>query len=67
MDTLLGKKYFYFLDVFNCYNKIRIDPEDQDNMTFTYPWKNDAYKVLPFGFDNAPATFQRVVLAIFFI
>ena len=36
-------------------------------MTFTCPWKNYAYKALPFGFDNAPTTFQRVVLAIFCI
>ena len=61
------KKYFSFLNVFNGYIQIRIDPEDQDNMTFTCPWKIYAYKVLPFGFDNAPATFQRVVLAIFCI
>jgi hypothetical protein len=59
LDTLSGKKYFSFLDGFNGYNQIHISPEDQDKMTFTYPWGTFAYYVLPFGLCNAPATFQR--------
>ncbi|KAH9321656.1 hypothetical protein KI387_016295, partial [Taxus chinensis] len=47
------------------YNQIQIAPEDQDKTTFTCPWGNFAYFVLPFGLCNAPATFQRVVLSIF--
>ena len=34
-------------------------------MTFTCPWKNYAYKVLPFGFDSAPTTFQRLSFSYF--
>jgi hypothetical protein len=62
---LTGKKYSSFLDGFSGYNQIRIAPEDQDKMTFTCPWGTYAYKVLPLGLCNAPATFQREVLAIF--
>jgi len=63
LDTLFGKKYFYFLDG---YNQIQIAKVDQENTTFTCPWGTYAYRVLPLFLCNAPATFQRVVLAIFF-
>ena len=65
LDTLSGKKYFSFLDGYSGYNQIRIAPEDQEKTTFTCPWGTYAYKVLPFGLCNAPATFQRAVLGIF--
>jgi len=49
LDTLTGKKYFSFLDGFSWYNQIQVSPKDQDKTTFTYPWGNYAYHVLPFG------------------
>ena len=58
LDTLVGKKYFSFLDGYSGYNQINIAPEDQDKTTFTCPWGTFAYFVLPFGLCNAPATFQ---------
>eukprot|EP00253_Pinus_taeda_P020317 PITA_20317 len=66
LDTLAGKKYFSFLDGFSGYNQIQVALEDQDKTTFTCPWGNFAYRVLPVGLCNAPATFQRVVPGIFF-
>ena len=65
LDTLAGKKFFSFLDGFSGYNQIHISPEDQDKTTFTCPWGTFAYRVLPFGLCNAPATFQRAILSIF--
>jgi hypothetical protein len=65
LDTLSGKKYFSFLDGYNGYNQILIEPEDWDKTTFTCPWGTYAYRVLPFGLCNDPATFQRAVLGIF--
>jgi len=64
LDTLAGKKLFYFLDNFSGYNQIQIAPEDQDKTTFTCPWDTFAYKVLPFGLCNAPTLFQREILSI---
>ena len=65
MDTLAGKKFFSFLDGFNGYNQIKIALEDHNKTIFTCPWGTYAYKVLPFGLCNAPATFQREVLVVF--
>ena len=64
LDTLLGKQYFSFLDGYSGYNQIKIAPKDQEKTTFTCPWGTYAYKVLPFGLCNTPATFQRAVLGI---
>ena len=57
LDTLVGKKYFSFLDGFSGYNRIQITSEDQEKTTFTCLWGTYAYKVLPFGLCNAPTTF----------
>ena len=65
LDTLVGRKYFSFLDGFNGYNQIQIAPEDQDKTTFICPSGTYAYRVLPVGLNNAPATFQSAVLGIF--
>ena len=65
LDTLSGKQYFSFLDGYSGYKQIQIALGDQDKTTFTCPWGTFAYRVLPFGLCNAPATFQRTFLGIF--
>ena len=53
------------MEGFSGYNKIQVAPKDKDKTTLTFPWGTYAYRVLPFGLCNAPATFQRSVLGIF--
>lgn len=66
LDTLIGNKYFSFLVGFSGYKQIQIAPEDQDKKTFTCPWRIFSYIILTFGLWNAPTTFQRENLSIFY-
>ncbi|GJR11444.1 reverse transcriptase domain-containing protein [Tanacetum coccineum] len=45
--------------------QIPMAPEDQEKTTFTFPYGTFAYRRMPFGLCNAPATFQRCMTAIF--
>ncbi|RYR25603.1 hypothetical protein Ahy_B02g059415 isoform A [Arachis hypogaea] len=57
VDCLAGKSHYCFLDGFTGYFQIHIAPEDQEKTTFTCPFGTFAYKRMPFGLCNAPATF----------
>ncbi|GKE30411.1 reverse transcriptase domain-containing protein [Tanacetum coccineum] len=66
LERLAGNEYYCFLDGFSGYFQIPIDPQDQEKTTFTCPYGTFAYRRMPFGLCNAPGTFQRRMIAIFY-
>nr|GFA48415.1 reverse transcriptase domain-containing protein [Tanacetum cinerariifolium] len=66
LERLAGNEYYCFLGGFSEYFQIPIDPRNQEKTTFTCPYKTFAYRRMPFGLCNAPGTFQRYMLAIFY-
>ncbi|PIN15036.1 DNA-directed DNA polymerase [Handroanthus impetiginosus] len=59
------KNFYCFLDGYSGYNQIAVGPEDQEKITFTCPYGMFAFRRMPFGLCNAPAMFQRYMMAIF--
>ncbi|KAK8950896.1 hypothetical protein KSP39_PZI004529 [Platanthera zijinensis] len=65
LDKLAGNDFYCFLDGYSGYNQITIDPADKEKTTFTCPYGTFAFRRMPFGLCNAPATFQRYMIVIF--
>ncbi|KAL5558590.1 hypothetical protein UlMin_034801 [Ulmus minor] len=65
VERLSGHEYYCFLDGYSGYNQILLALEDQEKTTFACPYGTFAYRRMPFGLCNAPATFRRCMMTIF--
>ena len=53
------------VDGFSAYNQIKMAPEDMEKTMFVTLWGMLCYKVMSFGLQNAGATYQRAMVALF--
>ena len=65
LERVSGHPLYCFLDGYSGYFQIEISPEDQEKATFTCPFGTYAYRRMPFGLCNTPATFKRCMLSMF--
>ena len=66
LDRLARHSHYCFLDGYSGYNQIAIALEDQEKTTFTCPYGTFAFRRMPFGLCNPPATFLRCMMSMFF-
>lgn len=66
LDRLAGYAFYHFLDGYSGYNQIMIAAEDQHKTMFTCPYGIFARSRMSFGLCDAPATFQRCMVTIFY-
>jgi hypothetical protein len=65
LERLANHSFFCYLDRYSGHHQIPIHPDDQSKTTFTCPYGTFAYRRMSFGLCNAPASFQRCMIAIF--
>ena len=65
IDSTLGHAVLSFMDVFSCYNQIRMDMKDEVHTSFITHFGTYYYEVMAFGLKNVDAMFQRLVTKVF--
>jgi hypothetical protein len=65
LDKVTGHEAYSFLNGFYGYHQIQSTHEDHYKMTFIRNWGAFVWVVMPFGFKNAPPTYQRAMSKAF--
>uniref|UniRef100_A0A2N9GCP7 Reverse transcriptase domain-containing protein n=1 Tax=Fagus sylvatica TaxID=28930 RepID=A0A2N9GCP7_FAGSY len=65
VDSAARHARLSFLDAFQGYHQIPMNPADQEKTAFITPRGTYCYRVMPFGLKNAGSTYQRMVTKMF--
>ncbi|KAL0405635.1 UNVERIFIED_CONTAM: Transposon Ty3-G Gag-Pol polyprotein [Sesamum latifolium] len=65
IDATMGHAALSFMNGLSGYNQIRMAPADEELTVFRTPKGIYCYKVMPFGLNNAGATYQKAMQRIF--
>lgn len=65
VDNSSGYKLLSFMDAYYGYNQIPMDKDERNHTTFRTEGANYKYNVMPFGQQNAGATYQRMMNRVF--
>ena len=57
LERLVGQSFYCFLYGYFSYNQIVVDRNDKKKTAFSCHFGVFSYRRMPFGLDNAPATF----------
>ena len=66
LNRINQAKIFSKFDLKSGFWQIQIDPKDRYKTTFTVPFGQYEWTVLPFGLKNAPSEFQEIMNEIFY-
>ena len=61
LDELSKAKFFSTLDLASRFWQIRVHPDSQEKTAFSTPFNLYEFRVMPFGLQNAPSVFQRLI------
>ncbi|XP_074314091.1 uncharacterized protein LOC141649296 [Silene latifolia] len=64
VDNTANHALLSFMDGYAGYNPIKMAEEDMHKTAFTSQWETYCYTVMPFGFINAGATYQRTATTL---
>ena len=62
LENVGGQEAYSFTDGFSGYHQIKINLEAMYKTNFATEWGSYQYTVMPFGLNNAPTIFSRVVI-----
>lgn len=65
LNEVAGYECYSITDGFSVYNLVPIAKKDQHKTTFVCEFISFAYKIMPFGLNNAPALFSWIVVKAF--